>query len=76
MQNAKKGKATTWTDERVDNLAALITVTDEQLAERKRIEQGLASDNQRVKQLVNLVFGSDSASVEQYLASHDGLIAA
>lgn len=65
-----------WTDERVDNLAALITVTDEQLADRKRAEQGLETDSARVRQLVTLVFGADTPSVREYLAAHNHLVAA
>ncbi len=64
-------------DERVDNLAALITVSDEQLADRKRAEAGLAAGGERVNELISLVFGADTPSVENYLAARDGdLVAA
>jgi len=67
----------TWTDERVDALAALVTVTDEQLADRERAERGLATDTLRVRQLVHLVFDDDTPSVESYLeARGDELVAA
>jgi hypothetical protein len=66
----------TRTDERVDTLAALILVTDEQLADRKRVDHALRSDSPRIRQLVQLVFNSDEPSVEDYLASHDQPIAA
>lgn len=57
-----------WDDDRVDNLAALITVTDEQLADRARAEAGLDADTPRVRELIQLVFGSDEPSVENYLS--------
>ena len=59
-----------WTDERVDNLAALITVTNEQLEDRKRSERALQHDTARVRELVRLVFGDETPSVESYLHEH------
>ena len=66
-----------WTDERIDTLAALLTVTDEQLADRRRAENGLTTDSPRVKSLVRMVFGDDSPSVENYITARgDELVAA
>jgi len=66
-----------WIDERVDALAALVTVTDEQLADRERAEHGLATDTPRVRELVHLVFDDDTPSVESYLeARGNELVAA
>ena len=64
-----------WTDERVDNLAALVVVTDEQLADRKRAAAGLATDTPRVQELISLVFGGDDPSVENYLSTHEPIAA-
>lgn len=76
VQDMTEDVAKNWTDERVDNLAALITVTDEQLVDRARAEVGLRTDSPRVRELVKLVFGDEVPSVENYLAAHDHLIAA
>ena len=51
-------------------MAALITVTEEQLADRERAEAGLATDTPRVHELISLVFGGDEPSVENYLSTH------
>ncbi len=57
------------TNERIDNLAALITVTAEQLDDRITAEKALESDAHRTSELIELVFGSETPSVENYLAS-------
>lgn len=57
------------TNERVDNLAALITVTAEQLDDRKRAEEALEAGEHRTGELVRLVFGGGAPSVENYLAA-------
>ena len=64
-----------WSDERVDNLAALVMVTDEQLADRERAAAHLATDTPRVRELIKLVFGDDEPSVENYLSSHEAVAA-
>ncbi len=64
-----------WIDERVDNLAALVTVTDEQLEDRARAAEGLASDTPRVRELISLVFGGDEPSVENYLSAREPIAA-
>lgn len=72
---AQTATATTWTDERVDTLAALVTVTEQQLADRERAEAGLAADTPRVHELIALVFGGDEPSVENYLSTHEPIAA-
>ena len=57
------------TNERVDNLAALITVTAEQLDDRITAEAAIKADQHRTSELIELVFGSQTPSVENYLAS-------
>jgi hypothetical protein len=65
------------TNERVDNLAALITVTAEQMDDRNIAGMALAERAHRSAELVELVFGSDTPSVESYLAArHEDLQAA
>jgi len=59
------------TNERVDNLAALITVTAEQLDDREAAGKALDAGVHRTAELIELVFGSSTPSVESYLASHD-----
>ncbi len=61
------------TDERVDNLAALLTVSAEQLEDRQRAGAGLARGEHRANELVNLVFGTDVPSVEAWLARSENL---
>jgi len=56
-------------NERVDNLAALITVTAEQMDDRNRAEAAIESGSARTGELVRLVFGNDVPSVENYLSS-------
>lgn len=58
------------TNERIDNLAALITVTAEQMDDRTTAGDALESESHRTAELVELVFGSTTPSVENYLASH------
>lgn len=58
------------TNERVDNLAALITVSAEQLEDRLRAGELLDAHAHRTDELISLVFGSDTPSVESYLQSH------
>lgn len=59
------------TNERVDNLAALITVTAEQLDDRVAAGEALEAGAHRTAELIELVFGSSTPSVENYLAAHD-----
>lgn len=56
--------------ERVDTLAALVMVSHEQLEDRKRAEAGIAADENRLNELISLVFGSNEPTVENYLAAH------
>ena len=58
------------TNDRIDNLAALITVTAEQMDDRNIAGMALNAGAHRTAELVNLVFGSETPSVEAYLASH------
>jgi hypothetical protein len=58
------------TNERVDNLAALITVSAEQLEDRLVVDEALEAGSHRAGELISLVFGSDVPSVENYLAAH------
>ncbi len=65
------------TDERVDNLPALLLVTDEQLADRDRVAESLTKDSPGVSDLMRRVFGSDTPSVESWLADdEEALVAA
>lgn len=64
------------TNERVDNLAALITVTAEQMDDRSIAAEALETGAHRTAELVELVFGSSTPSVENYLASHDSALQA
>lgn len=64
------------TNERVDNLAALITVTAEQLDDRTLAGDALESGAHRTAELIELVFGSSTPSVENYLSSKHELQAA
>lgn len=65
------------TDERVDNLAALVLVTDEQLADRDRVAESLSEDSPGVSELMRRVFGSDTPSVESWLSDDsEALVAA
>lgn len=64
------------TNERVDNLAALITVTAEQLDDRALAGEALESGAHRTAELIELVFGSATPSVENYLSSKQELQAA
>lgn len=74
-QKSSTPTSAAWDDDRVDNLAALVTVTDEQLADRERAAAGLATDTPRVRELISLVFGDDEPSVENYLATHEAVAA-
>ena len=56
-------------NERIDNLAALITVSAEQLDDRLTAEAALEEDAHRASELTYLVFGSDTPSIESYLSS-------
>ena len=65
------------TDERVDNLAALVLVTDEQLADRDRVAERLSEPSPGVSDLMRRVFGSDTPSVESWLSDRsEALVAA
>lgn len=59
------------TNERVDNLAALITVTAEQMDDRNSAGDALAAGAHRTAELMELVFGGSTPSVENYLANRD-----
>ncbi len=63
-------------NERIDNLAALITVSAEQLEDRLTAEKAIESGAHRTSELIELVFGSGTPSVESYLASKSSLQAA
>ena len=75
QETKQQSEPVRWDDERVDNLAALVMVTDEQLADRERAAAGLATDTPRVRELIELVFGDEDPSVENYLDKHDALAA-
>ena len=64
------------TDERVDNLSALLTVTAEQLDDRSRVGDRLATGSSRSAELMRAVFGSDTPSIESYMSSRHELVAA
>jgi len=55
------------TDERVDALSALITVSAEQLEDRLKAEQLLDEGAHRTGELIEAVFGSGTPSIENYL---------
>lgn len=59
------------TNDRIDNLAALITVTSEQMEDRLRAERLLDEGNHRTSELISLVFGGSDPSIENYLAAKD-----
>ena len=56
-------------NDRIDNLAALITVTSEQMEDRLRADELLSQSANRTDELMKLVFGGDSPSVENYLST-------
>lgn len=64
------------TNDRVDNLAALITVTSDQLEARQQAEVALSSNSGRTEELISLVFGDSVPSVESYLASRSSELVA
>jgi len=64
------------TNERVDNLAALITVTAEQMDEQALVAKALDTGAHRSAELVELVFGSSTPSVESYLESRGTVLQA
>ncbi len=57
------------TDERVDALSALLTVSAEQLDDRLAAQRLLDKRAHRTQQLIEAVFGSSTPSIENYLAS-------
>ncbi len=57
------------TNERIDNLAALITVTSEQMEDRLRAERLLDEGAHRTDELITAVFGGSTPSIENYLAA-------
>ena len=59
------------TNERIDNLAALITVTAEQMEDRLRAERLLTESANRAEELTSLVFGGSTPSIENYLAARE-----
>ena len=64
-------------DVRTDALAALVTVTAEQMEDRRKAGKLIAESAHRTDELISLVFGADTPSVENYLASRgDALQAA
>ena len=56
------------TNGRIDNLAALITVTSEQMDDRLRAGEAIEAGAARTDELISLVFGDSVPSVENYLA--------
>lgn len=65
------------TNERVDNLAALITVSAEQIKARQTAAEAIESHPDRAAELISAIFGSPVPSVESYLASRsDEMVAA
>ncbi len=61
---------------RTDQLAALVTVSHEQLQDRRRSTASLAAANAKVTQLSCQIFGSNQPSVRAYLAAQDANLAA
>ena len=64
------------TNERIDSLAALVTVTAEQMEDRLRADELLERSAGRTNELMSLVFGADSPSVENYLATREASLQA
>lgn len=64
------------TDERVDNLAALVLVTDEQLADRELVAERLTDETPGVADLMRRVFGSETPSVESWLSDRSEALTA
>lgn len=58
-------------NERIDNLAALITVTAEQMDDRLRAGELLDSGAHRTNELITAVFGATTPSIENYLAARE-----
>lgn len=56
-------------NDRIDNLAALITVTSEQMEDRLTADRLLNDGQNRTAELISLVFGGTTPSVENYLTS-------
>ena len=61
---------------RTDQLAALVTVSHEQLQDRRRTKASLAATNAKVTQLTCQIFGSEQPSVRAYLAAQNTGLAA
>ena len=59
------------TDERVDALSALITVSAEQLNDRLKVEKLLGESGNRTDELIEAVFGSANPSIESYLKARE-----
>ena len=59
------------TTDRIDSLAALLTVTAEQLEDRRRAEQLLSNSSNRTDELISLVFDGTTPSIENYLAAKE-----
>ena len=63
-------------NERIDNLAALITVTAEQMDDRLRAGELLNEGAHRTDELVSAVFGGTTPSIENYLAARQDALQA
>lgn len=64
------------TDERVDSLSALITVSAEQMDDRLTAGRLLDEGAHRTNELIEAIFGSPTPSIESYLESRKDLQAA
>lgn len=58
-------------NERVDNLAALITVTAEQMDDRLRAGELLEQGAHRTNELIAAIFGGTTPSIENYLTARE-----
>ena len=59
------------TDERIDTLSALLTVSAEQLDDRLKAERLLEKSEHRTAELIEAVFGSTTPSIESYLQARE-----
>lgn len=64
------------TNDRIDSLAALITVTAEQLDDRAAAAEALDRGAHRTKELIELVFGDTTPSVDNYLTARGRVLEA
>ncbi len=63
-------------NDRIDNLAALITVTAEQMDDRLRAGELLEQGAHRTDELITAVFGGSAPSIENYLAARQDTLQA